>query len=245
MEGEYLVCPNTAGCPAQAVGRIKRYIAGLDIKDWGDVLIEKLVSSRKVGTPSDLYHLDTFLLSEMDRISEPLAAKLLALLWEKAEQPLEVLLGSLSIPLCSNSTIRAVLDAGIDTWEKLQVASIGELQQVPGVGPAKAEALVLWLIQGRKIVDDLLAAGVRLQNRTYGVLTGVSICFTGKSVMKRADLEALVSKHGGTVKTSVGRGLTYLVMADPASGSSKAKAAVKNGTQCITEEALLKMVQPV
>jgi hypothetical protein len=73
-------------------------------------------------------------------------------------------------------------------------------------------------------------------------LAGKSFCFTGAMKNKRADLEALVVKHGGTVKSSVTKGLTYLVMADPNSGSSKAEAARKLGTVCISEEDFLKMV---
>jgi NAD-dependent DNA ligase len=52
----------------------------------------------------------------------------------------------------------------------------------------------------------------------------------------------MVTDNGGIVKGSVTKGLSYLVLADPNSGSTKAQAARKNGTVCISEEAFVAMV---
>lgn len=242
-EGEYLVCPNTWDCSAQAVGRIKRYIAAIGVKEWGDTLIERLVEAEKVKTPADLYRLNIPTLASIERISENVADNLLALLWEKIELPLDVLLGALSIPMCASSTIRTVMDAGFDTWGKIFSAGTAELEAVPGLGPVKTAALWVWChTVGEAIVHDLLAAGVKIKAVVVGKFTGKSFCFTGKTQNKRAALEAMVTQHGGTVKGSVTKGLTYLVMADPSSGSTKAQAAKKNGTQCISEADFLAMV---
>ena len=81
-----------------------------------------------------------------------------------------------------------------------------------------------------------------LPAESSNMLASKSFCFTGTMRHKREDLEALVVKNGGTVKSGVTKGLTYLVMADPNSKSSKAEAARKAGTQCISEEDFLKMV---
>jgi DNA ligase (NAD+) len=203
------------------------------------------VSTGKVQSPVDLYKLTTPSLSEIERISENVADKLLALLWEKRELPLEVFLGALSIPLCASSTIRMVMDAGFDTWEKIHVCTVQHFETVPGLGPVKAQVLYGWLNTiGKTLVDDLLKAGIKIKGLKGGPLVGFSFCFTGKSERKRADLEALIVNNGGVVKTSVSKGLTYLVLADPTSASTKAKAAAKNGTSCISEEALIRMVTP-
>ena len=57
MDGEYLICPNTIGCPAQLVGRVQNYVDKLDIKEWGNKLIESLVESGLVEDVADLYTL--------------------------------------------------------------------------------------------------------------------------------------------------------------------------------------------
>ena len=60
-----------------------------------------------------------------------------------------------------------------------------------------------------------------------------SVCFTGAQPRKRSELEQMVQENGGTVVDHVNKGLTYLVMADPTSSSTKAKKAREYGTKCI------------
>lgn len=243
MDGEYLLCPNADSCPAQAVGRIKRYIKELDIKEWGEVLIEKLVEGGLVKTPADLYKLSVEQLSGIERMGVKSAQNVLKTLSAKNPLPLENLLGALSIPLCASSTIKLAMDAGYDTWDKLKVARADGLEKIPGLGPAKAGALAKWLATtGSALVPDLLAVGVKIAAKIHGTLTGKSFCFTGASARPRAELEKLAKDAGAEVKNSVTKKLSFLVMADPNSNTTKAQAARKNGTKCISEEDFLRMV---
>lgn len=248
-QGEFLVCLNIAGCSAQLVGRIKRYIKSLDIKEWGDVLIEKLVSAELVTDVSDLYRLTAETLANIDRMGDKSAQNVLDSLHAKNPIPLENLLGALSIPLCASTTIRMVMDAGFETWEQIQGATRQELENVPGLGPIKAQSLYDWIHKsdeiGQYLMRTLGEVGVKIQPTAKGVLTGMSFCFTGTMKNKRPALEKMVKDAGGTVKASVTKGLNYLVMADPTSGSSKAQAARKNGTKCIAEEDFLRMVKVI
>jgi DNA ligase (NAD+) len=52
----------------------------------------------------------------------------------------------------------------------------------------------------------------------------------------------LVEKNGGEFKTSVSKGLTYLVQADPSSNSTKTQKARKYGTEVIGPDDFLDMV---
>lgn len=241
MDGEYLVCPNTASCPAQAVGRIARYVKSLDIKEWGEVLLEKLVTSGKVKSVPALYKLTAKDLADLERVTEAGGAKLLKLLWSKNPIALETLLGALSIPGCASSTIRMVMDAGHDTWDKFRKLTVADFTKVPGLGPVKSQTLADWVRESGQTVDDLLASGVKIKEAVKGSLTGQSFCFTGTMARKRGDLEAMAVAAGGVVKSSVGRGLSFLVIADPNSVSSKAVAARKNGTACISEGEFVRM----
>ena len=74
-------------------------------------------------------------------------------------------------------------------------------------------------------------------------LEGRSVCFTGAQPRKRNELEKMVEENGGTVFDRVTKGLTYLVMADPGSGSSKARKAREYGTECIDLAALEKLIK--
>jgi len=240
-DGEYIVCPNVSECPAQVVGRIKQWVGELGILEWGEAVIQKLVDAGYVTNVADLYRLKQDQVAALDRMGDKSAKNVLKTLWAASNMPLESLLGGLSIPLCATSTIRLLVDAGLDSVDKIAGASVDQLQAIPGMGPKRARALVAWFKKHRSSVDDILSVGVKVVARAQGSLTGKSVCFTGKSTRKRAELEQMATSAGGTVKNSVGKGLTYLVLADPDSTSSKAVAARKNGTTCISEEAFVAM----
>lgn len=241
-DGEYVVCPNTSECPAQTTGRIQQWVRDLGILEWGSVLIQKVVEAGLVKTVPDLYRLTEEQLAGLERMGASSAKRARDELWKPNPMPLERILGALSIPLCATSTMQVLVDAGFDTIEKLRAASTEKLQIVPSMGPKRAEAFVAWMAKHGDVFEDLLSTGVSLKARPVGSLTGKSVCFTGKSTKPRAELERLASEAGGTVKNSVGKGLTYLVLADANSTSSKAQAARKNGTECLSEEKFLQMV---
>jgi DNA ligase (NAD+) len=242
-DGEYVICPNTGGCPAQTEGRIKQWIRDLGIMEWGGVLIQKVVSEGLVKTVPDLYRLTEAQLAALDRMGPASAKRARDELWKLNPLPLERILGALSIPLCATSTMQVLVDAGFDTIEKLRAATAEQLQAVPGMGPKRAEAFVAWMRKNSGIFEELLSVGLKLKEKTIGALTGKSVCFTGKSTKPRPELERIAAEAGATVKKSVGKGLTYLVMADAESPSTKARAARKNGVTCLSEEAFIALAQ--
>jgi DNA ligase (NAD+) len=243
MQGENLVCTNTISCPAQIVGRIKNWIKELNVLEWGDTLIEKLVESGKVTTIADLYTLKVDDLANLDRMGKKSAQKCYDLLWESKEVPLEVFLGALSIPMIGQSTIKAIMAAGCDTLHKFGQLDAAQFEQVPGVGPTKAKFLADGLRSNQQLILSLLDNGVSIKVRAVGSLTGSSVCFTGSMQNKRPVLEKMAADAGADVKSAVGKGLTYLVIADPNSTSAKAVAARKFGTSLISEEDFLDLVK--
>lgn len=74
-------------------------------------------------------------------------------------------------------------------------------------------------------------------------LSGKTVCFTGAQPKKRSVLEKIVTENGGEVLDRVTKGLSYLVMADPDSASSKAQKAREYGTECIDLAMLEKLIR--
>jgi len=69
-----------------------------------------------------------------------------------------------------------------------------------------------------------------------------SICFTGAlETMGRKEAQTLAESVGFEVKGGVNKGLTYLVIADPNSQSSKARKARELGTKLLNEKEFLAM----
>jgi DNA ligase (NAD+) len=134
-----------------------------------------------------------------------------------------------------------VMNAGFDSLQKLRAANAEQLSTVEGLGPVKAQALWKWL-QKDQVVDKLLSLGIEIEEKIQGTLTGFSFCFTGALSQPRPVFEQMVKDAGGEIKKSVGQKLSYLVIADPNSNSSKAQAARKNNTKCISEAEFLKLI---
>lgn len=241
-DGDYLTCPNTAECPAQVEGRLRRWVKELGILEWGDALVERVVQERLATTVAGLYRLSEEALAGLDRMGPASARKARDQLWSVLPLPLESFLGALGIPLCATSTLEIIVGAGFDSLDAITGATVEQLENIGGVGPKRAQSLVGWLARNHELVHDMLASGVTIKPPTKGRFTGKSFCFTGKMVEKRPVLEKLVKDAGGQVKKSVGKGLSYLVTADPASASGKAAAARQHGTACISEAEFLEML---
>jgi DNA ligase (NAD+) len=239
-EGEYVVCSNHLGCPAQRVGRLSQWIKNLGILEWGETVLERLVKADMARNVADLYRLTAEQLATLDRMGVTLATKLIANLHASKTLPLELLLGSLSIPNVATSTVKAVIDAGYDDLEKIQAMTLSTLSKVPGLGPIKAQALHSWLSQNSHVLADLASVGVVAEERVRGKFSGLTFCFTGEMVHKRGDLENMVKKLGGEVKSSVTKKLTYLVLAD--TSTTKATKAKELGTKCLSEDEFVELV---
>ena len=242
MIGENLTCTNASTCPAQVVGRIKNWVSELNLLEWGDTLIEKLVESKKVITAADLYKLTVSDIAGLDRMGKKSAQNCYDILWANNEISLDIFIGGLSIPMIGATTIRQIMNAGCDTLEKFGQLGAAQFEMVPGVGPTKAESLANGLRQNQQLILELLNNGLKIKTKVVGKLTGKSVSFTGAMKTKRPVLEKMAADAGADVKSSVGKGLTYLVIADPSSTSSKAVAARKFGTVLITEDEFLDKV---
>ena len=242
MLGEYLICPNGDGCQPQVEGRIKNWIKELNLLEWGEVLIQKLVQCGRVKTPADLYTLTPDELSNLDRMGDKSAAKCYDILWSNNKISLDILLGALSIPLIGSNTVKLIMDAGYDTLDKCKGVKLSDLDQITGIGPTKAKAFILGLENNQKLITQLLENGIEIKEPIRGKLSSYSICFTGTMINKRATLEKMATEAGALIKTSVGKNLSYLVIADVNSNSSKAQMARKLGTKLISEQEFLQIV---
>jgi len=243
MDGKHLICPNETSCPARTLGRIQNWVNELNLLEWGESLLSKLVETGKATTVADLYTLTVDNLASIDRMGKKSAQKCYDILHSHNEVSLEVFLGGLSIPMIGQSTIKAIMSTGCDTLEKISKMDTVALEKVPGVGPTKAESLEKGLKNNQQLISELLANGIKIKEKIMGNLSDKSFVFTGKMLNKRAELEEMVVSAGGTTKSSVTKGVTYLVIADPESMSSKAVSARKLGTQLISEEDFLEMVK--
>lgn len=245
FEGEYLVC-RSDDCPAQVAGAIRRWVDKIGVLHFGEGLINTLVDAGIVTTIDDLYQVTTDRIkgtraSNGHLIGTAIADKALANLQSRMNLDLHVFVGSLGIPLFGRSMVKTLVDAGFNTLQKLLESDVHELARVEGMGLTKARAFYLGIRSREALIDRLVnEAGIKIKTlNTTGPMVGKSMCMTG---FRDAAMQAAFEAAGGTIKSSVGKGLTYLVAKDAGSGSSKMQKAQSLGVIVLTPDEMRAML---
>ena len=243
-EGTRLYCPNPE-CPKKALHRLEKWLAVLDVRDFGSRILGRLHSAGRVRTIADLYTLRPDELSEFERMGDVLARKILRNLAGRNTVSLAEFVAGLDIEGIGELVTEKAVASGFDTLDGLRKAEPEELARVDGFGDTLARTLAEGLRALAPEIDALLATGaVRIRPpAASGPLSGKSFCFTGElRFMKRSEAESLVKGLGGTAKPAVTKDLTYLVANDPGSGSDKNRKARSFGVQVIGEDEFLALV---
>jgi len=237
--GTRLYCPNTA-CPKRTHHRIEKWIATLDIREFGDLLLRRLFDAGRLERVADLYTLNAEELAAVDRMGEISAAKVLRSLSTPRAVSLAAFVAGFDLEGVGETIMDKVAGAGFDTLEKLRAASVADVAGVHGLGEITARTIVEGMAETQADMDAVLGAGIVSitppPTAEESPLRGVSFCFTGElTTMKRSEAEARVKKLGGLAKSAVVKDLTYLVNNDPFSKSSKNLKAQKLGVSIIDE----------
>jgi DNA ligase (NAD+) len=237
--GTRLYCPNPA-CPKRLLHRLEKWASALDIDELGTKLIAQLFESGRLRRVADLYTLEAAELAEYERMGDLSARKTVRSIKTPREVPLAVFIAGFDIEGVGEAIMEKVAAAGFDTLEKLRAAPADELAAIYGLGEITARTIVDGLAETAADMDAALAHGVvRIAPPRDGALLplwGTSFCFTGELLsMKRAEAETRVKALGGMTKTSVVKGLSYLVTNTPGSGSAKNKKARELGVTIIDE----------
>ena len=251
-EGARLYCPNKL-CEKRVLHQIYKWVDVVDIRDFGQTLIQKLFNDKKLTSISDIYaltvdELTPYFLNEESREKEKDslgAKKVYESIQAHRKMSLPVFVAGFDIEGLGETMIQKLVDSGFNTLQKLLDSTQEEISSVYGFADITARIFVEGLAENR---EEMLALTnnsiIELENPSEGALSGKSFCFTGElRTLKRADAENMVKKLGGTCKSSVTKDLSYLVTNDTTSGSSKNVKAAKLGIPIINEEEFLAMVK--
>lgn len=251
MSEAYVVCPSTE-CSGYKRGKILKWVNVLDLKNIGEGLITELVEAGKINDPADLYTLTVEDVEAIDRRSSKHFEKVREALDSKKEIPFHLFMAGLGIPKAGRRVWKNIEATGVKTWKQVEALTAQDIEKAERMGAEFASEIHRELHRpggALELGHKLQQEGVTIkQVAVGGKLTGQSFCFTGKvdveiegKPAKRKVLEGLVEQNGGSLG-SVSKNLTYLVIADPASTSSKAVKARKLGTQLISPEEFLSMI---
>lgn len=244
-EGTRLFCPNPA-CPKLIHHRLEKWISVLDVRDFGINLIKRLFDTGRVRSIPDLYTLTEDELAALDRMGTLSAAKVIKSLRSRRAVSLPAFIAGFDIEGIGETMVEKLVEAGFNTIEKLYAADENDFAAVYQFGDIMAHSMKAGLDTLRPEMDALLSSGaVEIAAPvTGGIFAGQSFCFTGElATMKRPQAETLLKSLGGSARSSVVKGLTWLVTNTPDSGSSKNVKARELGVGIINEEAFLAMAR--
>ena len=238
-----LRCPNSRECPAQLRERIYSLAArsGLDIEGLGYQAAVALTEARALADESELFDLTADTLRTVPFFTrDPKkgedgpqltagAVKLLDQLEAAKQQPLWRVIVALSIRHVQGVAAQA-LARHFHDLDAIAVASREELQQIDGVGPEIADAVIDWFSVDwhRDVVERWRTAGVRLREDGEPVgeqpLAGFTIVITGSVPgFTREGAEEAVTSRGAKAAGSVSK-KTHLVVVGEGAGSKESKA---------------------
>lgn len=204
-EGEAVArCTGGLYCPAQRKEAILHFASrrAMDIEGLGEELVDQLVERGLARDPADLYDLNHEDLANLELMGDKSAQNLLAALERSRSTSLARFIFALGIRGVGEATALALADHFGDL-EPLMAASMEDLvsqRGVPGLGPAKAQAIVAFLAsepRAEPAQDEGLANWLARQP-----ISGISVrlakviadCFQTLEALRRAGVEDLVNR---------------------------------------------------
>ena len=244
--GTRLFCPNAA-CPKKLHHRLEKWVSVLDIRELGEKLLKALFDSGRVRSIPDLYSLTEKELAEYERMGELSAAKVCRHIRTRRQLSLSAFVAGFDFEGVGELIMEKAVLSGFDTLQKLRSAGENSLSNVYGLGEITARTIVRGLAESAAEMDAVLSTGIisiaAPPTAEEAPLKGLSFCFTGElKKMKRNQAEEKLKALGASAKSTVVKGLSYLVTNDPESGSAKNKKALELGVKIIDEEAFLKIL---
>ncbi len=256
-------CTGGLVCPAQAVERLKYFVArdAFDIEGLGAKQIEAFYLDGLIANAADI-----FTLAERDRRSlkklkdregwGPLSAnKLFEAIETRRDIELNRFIHALGIRHVGEQTAKDLARAygSVEAFTAAAMALDGEqseawrdLTAIDGIGTTVAEALQEFFNEPRNLeVYNALLQQVRPRPMAAAAsdtpVAGKTIVFTGAlEKMTRDEAKAMAERLGAKVSGSVSK-KTDLVVAGPGAGSKLADAK-KHGVEVIDEDAWLTLV---
>jgi DNA ligase (NAD+) len=244
-------CVNAA-CPAQLVRNVEHFVSrgAMDIVGLGIRIVEQLIEVGLVKDVADLYTLDKHDLLELEGFADKKVDNLISAINSSKRQPLTRLIIALGIRGVGE-VVAADLTRYFTSLDLLGNASLAELQNVEGIGPNIAGAIVDWFgrERNRVVLAKLKMAGVwPLADITQastgkGTLAGMTFVVTGSlQGFSREGIKEFIQLYGGKVTDSISRNTNYLVVGE--NPGSKLDKARELGISILDEAGLRKLAAP-
>jgi DNA ligase (NAD+) len=239
-------CSNVS-CPGRIFESIVHFASrgAMDIRGLGYERVRGLLDAKLIKDVADLYELTPMQLLALEGFAEKSAHQLVDAIQASKRQPLSTLLFALGIRHVGAQGAK-LLARSFGTMKAMRNASAEEINRIPGIGEAIAEAVAGFFDEGknRKLLERLDKLGLNFtepRSAAEGALSGQTYVITGTlPSLSRVKATELIEGAGGRVTDSVSKKTTAVVVgADAGSKLAKAKDL---GVRVIDEAELLRRV---
>ncbi len=227
-----LRCPNPE-CPEVVASRLRHFVSrgAMNIEGLGGKLLDQLAREGLITDPASMWDLRVDRLQELPGWGETSATKLMDELERARTTPLHRLLFGLGVPHVGERSAK-LLAQRFASLEGLTAATTEELEEVDGVGPVMASAIVDWFSGSgnRALLERLRAHGVDPRQEVpepggRQLLDGLSFVITGTLSRPRDKIRERLEELGARVTSSVSKRTSALVAGEESGGKlAKARA---------------------
>lgn len=249
-DGIRLSCPARQACPSQLSGFILNWIRWAGIDDLSEKRLNQLIELGLIQHPADLYTLTKEDFLKLPLTREKMAEKLLKNIRQSQQISLSRFLCGLGIRGMGPAMWDLLLEHIPGGLDSIRNASSATVAAIRGFAEKSAELVVSGLKELSPDIDRLLEAGIQPQTATAPashqasqIFFGQQFVLTGTMSRPRHDLAALIQEHGGKVSSSVSKKTRALIIADPSSGSEKARKARELGIELWSEDELIRQME--
>ncbi len=252
LEGEvdrYCANPN---CPARLKASIRQFASrnAMDIEGLGEKISDLFVDLGLVRSLPDLYTIDWKRVLELEGFGPKKVENLRQAIEASKQRPFARFLFGLGIRHVGERNAQLLAER-FRSIDRLLRATLDELLEIPGFGPALAQSVFEFFREpkNREMIERFRQLGVRMAEEegampapARGPLVGKTVVLTGRlETLTRSQAEELLRRAGAHVTESVSRKTDYVFAgAEP---GSKYVRAQQLGLPILSEEDLLRMLR--
>lgn len=231
-------------CPAKNRRFLQHFVNVLEIYTVGPKILDRFQEEGLISDAADLFALRKEDIEGLERFGEKSAENIINSIQEHCSVKLSRFIYALGILHVGEQTAED-LAAQFSALEKLQTASLEEINNIENIGPVVAQSVYDYFHrrENLKFIQKLMDNGVKIysEQKKAGKLMGKTFVITGTmESMSRDEAKAKIKSLGGKVTESVSKQTSYAVVgSDPGSKFAKAE---KLGVPILSEENFISLL---
>jgi len=242
MKGVDLICKSPT-CQAQAFKHVEHFLVTMGAEN----ITQKTLFKLRINSIEKAYEIDEFEIAEFDGFGVKRGRQIVGEIEKTLQSTPDRFIRAFGISNVGKTASKLIYDRFRPECENdehfMQRAwnfLPSELEEIDGIGEVIANNYFKNIRYFESLHDFLINKGLQWEEVSKS-LAGLTFCMTGKGTYGRKELQMMIEKKGGTVR-SMSKSVNYLVTADPNSQTGKAKKARGYNIPIISYEDLMEML---